>query len=795
MEKTASLELQGLRARKARLSKRLGKNFNMVMFSFATILIAGGLVGYTTHYQRLAFIGVGVGLICFMLGMWHQGDLSRLPVTDHTLAGRLSGSVLGLLLPNQQITPQTLWHALKGNWQLIFLTNHLLFHPELIEPQLSTNVVDTAVAWQEAIRLADATQSATIEPGHVVAALLRTSPAIQAILTARKASIDDIEQVTYWLSRILETIRAPKPYFGGVGRDWANGFTPVLNQYGENISLSIEQYGAHFSWLMDSPGVQAIKNAFSQGASAVALVGEPGVGKTSHVYALAQLLLQENHDRNLEHRQIVGLNPSLILSHGAQSGNLERLIVALMQETVHAGHILLFLDDAQLFFHSGVGSFDITQILLPIIQARAIQIVLAMTPRDYQQLKATNGAFAGLLTPVMLTEPDEPSVMHVLEDTAGNFEAHHHVTIAYDALREAYRLSGRYDQDAVYPGRAIRLLEQSLSHATHSLVTAQSVQQAIEQSRGVRVSAAAPAEAEQLLQLEDVIHQRMINQSRAVSVVANALRRARAGVANPKRPIGSFLFLGPTGVGKTELARSIAATYFGAETNMLRLDMSEYQQESDVARLLSNGQEGQTSLIMAIRQQPFSVILLDEIEKAHPNILNLLLQLLDEGQLTDMAGRTASFKDAIIIATSNAGSVEIRERVERGEALETFEQQFIDTLISSNQFKPELLNRFDEIVLFRPLTPQELLQVVALMMRDVNKTLSSQNIRVELTAAAAQKIVEVGYDPRLGARPMRRELQRAVEDSIANRILKGETKPGDHVVLDVNDLSTRQPQQ
>jgi ATP-dependent Clp protease ATP-binding subunit ClpC len=722
-----------------------------------------------------------------MAAIWYRGDLVHIPARGTLLEDRLSADILGVLDPSRPITPIALWQAVAKHWQTLFITNHLLLHANTVA-QMLPRESDMATIWQEASRQADAVHSPSIEPGHVAAALLISSPEIQQLLTVNKASVGDIDHIVQWLERMLDAMRAPKPYFGGIGRDWANGFTPNLNQYGENVSLSIERYGAHFSWLMASPGVQAMENAFSQGASAIALVGESGIGKTSHVYALAQLLLEGSPDRNLEHRQIVSLNPSLILSRAAQPGELERTIILLLQETVHAGHIVLFLDDARLFFRTGTGSFDITQILLPVIQNRAVQIVLAMTPQDYQQLKSTNSAFAGLLTPVILHEPDEAGVMHVLEDTAGNFEAHHGVLIAYEALREAYRLSGRYDQDAAYPGRAIRLLEQSLSHASQGIVTAASVQQAIEQTRGVKVGAAKPAEAAELLNLEAAIHRRMINQSRAVSVVANALRRARAGVSDPKRPIGSFLFLGPTGVGKTELARSIAATYFGAETNMIRLDMSEYQQQSDVDRLLSNGEHAQ-SLLMTVRQQPFSVVLLDEIEKAHPNILNLLLQLLDEGQLTDLSGRSASFKDTIIIATSNAGAAEIRERIEHGEQLETFERAFIDNLISSSQFKPELLNRFDEIVLFRPLTPEELLQVVTLMLAGVNKTLANQNITVELTKAAAEKIVAAGYDPRLGARPLRRALQRAVEDSIAARILRGETKPGDHVVLDAPDVA------
>jgi ATP-dependent Clp protease ATP-binding subunit ClpC len=379
--------------------------------------------------------------------------------------------------------------------------------------------------------------------------------------------------------------------------------------------------------------------------------------------------------------------------------------------------------------------------------------------------------------------------MHVLEDTAIRLEARHKVLIPYEALREAYRLSGRYEQDEAYPGKAIKLLEQAVPHANNSVVYASSVQQAIEQTRGVKVSTAAPAEADQLLHLEDEIHRRMINQTHAVSAVASALRRARAGVTNPKRPIGSFLFLGPTGVGKTELAKAIAATYFGAETNLIRLDMSEYQRPEDVSRILATGEQQIASLLMSIRQQPFSVVLLDEIEKAHPNILNLLLQLLDEGQLTDTSGRPASFKDCVIIATSNAGAQAIRERVAKGEALESFAEQLTDELINSGQFKPELLNRFDEMILFRPLNADELAEVVRLMLMGVNQTLTNQNISVQLTDAAITKIVEQGNDPRLGARPMRRMLQKAVENTVAQKILRGEAQPGSQITLDAGDLA------
>jgi ATP-dependent Clp protease ATP-binding subunit ClpC len=783
------LDLSSLRARKARAAGKIGRGGFAI---FVLLAVAFGVVAgvcFVFAMPRIGWFTLPVALACAMLAYWYAYDLALLPPQPDSLTGSLAGEALQLIAPGKTVTPQSLWHDISKHWHARFFMNRLLLSSDVIEQRLSTTEADLLFVWQEAQRLRDITQTPCIEPGHIAAALMLMSPSVEELLRQNKLSKKDVEDIMLWLGRALELSRTERPYFGGIGRDWANGFTPQLDKYGVNVSLAIERGGGHFGWLAESNGVQAMKNAFSQGTSAIALIGDSGVGKTSHVYGLAQNLLEERHDLHLEHRQIISLNASSIIAHAQQPGDLEHIMLTLLNETVQAGHIILFFDDAQLFLHNGPGSFDMSQILLPIVQGHSIQMVLAMNPHDYQQLKATNAGFANQLTPVMLQEPAEHDVMRVLEDTTLGLEHRHKVLIAYEALREAYVLSGRYDQDRAYPGKAISLLEQSLPYAVSQVVSAVSVQQAIERTRGVKVGAAAPTEADELLHLEDIIHQRMINQSRAVGVVSSALRRARAGVANPKRPIGSFLFLGPTGVGKTELAKAIAATYFKSESNMVRLDMSEYQQPDSVNRLLSVGENETSSLLMSVRQQPFTVVLLDEIEKAHPNVLNLLLQLLDEGQLTDMNGRAASFKDTIVIATSNAGAQSIRERVERGEALESFERQFTDELINSGQFKPELLNRFDEIVLFRPLNQEELAQVVALMMKGVNQTLATQNISVELTQAAVRKIVETGYDPRLGARPMRRALQRAVEDGIAGRILRGEIHPGDHVTLDVGDLA------
>lgn len=783
------IDLNSQRAREARFSTRITPHGYTILIAVAGFLaVAAIFLLFLKNTSLLAAIAGSVSLLCYMPAVWWKRQLSVLPPIGSTPTERLSVDVLARLKPGMELQPQSMWGALSDHWQALFFTNHLLLTTESVQTQLS---VDPAVL-QQALALADTFanehNTKVIELGFVVAGLLLTSPQVAQELIKLQAQAEDIKAIADWLGRNLDDSFNIRPKYGGIGRDWAYGFTPLLDRLGHNISLSLSGRGAHFDWLANSAGVQAIETAFENHATAIALIGPDGIGKTQSVYALAQRMIEGHTTPGLTYHQIISLNATDITSRAHGPGDLEQIMISLVNEASQAGHVILFFDNAQSFLSDAPGSFDATQILLSIIQAQSVPLILAMAPHDYQSLRSQNQTLAGLLTPVVLQELPQADVMRVLEDTAIGLEHRFHVMVAYEALKETYNLSGRYEQDEAYPGKAIKLLEQSINHAANSLVTKKSVQQAIEQTRGVKVGSTETAEADTLLHLEDLIHQRMINQVHAVDVVASSLRRSRAGVTNPRRPIGSFLFLGPTGVGKTELAKSIAAIYFGSEGSMIRLDMSEYQQPDDVQRILSTGVSDHESLLMRIRQQPFAVVLLDEIEKAHPNILNLLLQLLDEGQLTDASGRKASFKDSIIIATSNAGADTIRTRIEHGEDLESFATQFSEQLISSGEFKPELLNRFDEMVLFRPLSNAELAQVVGLMMHEVNQTLVKQNISVELTPAAIQKIVDAGNDPRLGARPMRRVLQRSVEDTIADLILRRTAKAGDHVIIDAPNL-------
>jgi ATP-dependent Clp protease ATP-binding subunit ClpC len=478
------------------------------------------------------------------------------------------------------------------------------------------------------------------------------------------------------------------------------------------------------------------------------------------------------------------LDASRLLSVASARGGIEQLMNALLSEAYAAKNIIVCFDNAELFFEEGVGSVDLTSLLLPIIEAGSIRMIMTIDEQRFLQMTKRTPALAAAMNKIMVHPTDEYDSLKVLEDHLPLVEHKRKVTYMYQALKESYKLSQRYVYDLAMPGQAVRLMEQAADYADDGLVTARSVNLAIEKTTGVKTAAADDtSEKETLLNLESLIHERMIGQERAVQVVSDALRRARSGVRNQNRPVGTFLFLGPTGVGKTELAKSLASVYFGGEDNIIRLDMNEFVSSDDVSRLIADGADDAGSLTAQVMKRPFSVVLLDEIEKAHSSVLTTLLQLLDEGIMRDVRGREVSFRDTVVIATSNAGAERIREYITRGYELSQFEEQFVNELISSHIFHPEFLNRFDEMVVFGPLSKEQLLKVVDLILVGINKNLAEQKITVTVAADAKQYLVEAGYDPRLGARPMRRVVQRAVENTVAKLLLSGEVTPGSTIEI------------
>jgi len=773
------------RAAKARIGHAIApwaKTFEvgvvLLVVAGIALLVFGFAVGWAV---------IGLAAIPGMIAEWYKYELKSVPYVKNgtRIDELLDGELLGQL-PDQP-TPQDIAGLLSKTNGGLFFSVRFGLGGGFFQQIVSANRDDTKPIFEEALRIAGQLDG-KITAGVLVLAMVRQLPMKDTLLGHLQLNEEDLIRGIQWYHHLRDLIDNPgdakKP--GGIGRDWSFGWIPNLSRFGQNLS----EYTVRRTELRRELRGQ-ITRALGGGRNAIALVGATGSGKTQVVHEFASELMSDSAaiPDSLRYHQVFMLDAARLLSVASGRGELEGLIQTLLGEAYSAKNIIVCLDNAQVFFEEGVGSVDMTNVLLPILEAGRLPIILTVDEQRYLQISKRTPALVAALNRVNVVPTDEADSLTVMEEQIPVIEFKRKVTFMYQALREAYKLSARYVYDIAMPGQALSLLESAAEYAESGLVTAKSVNMAIEKTIGVKTNVVDDeSERDTLLNLENLIHQRMIGQERAVNVVSDALRRARAGIRNQKRPVGTFLFLGPTGVGKTELAKSIAEVYFGGERNMIRLDMNEFVSANDVSRLIADGAEDAGSLTAQVMKQPFSVILLDEIEKAHSSVLSTLLQLLDEGILRDERGREVSFRDAIVIATSNAGADRIQEYLHRGYNLEQFEDTFVSELISSNLFHPEFLNRFDEIIVFAPLNKPQLLQVVDLILADVNKNLAQQKITVTVTQEAKEYLVEAGYDPRLGARPMRRVVQRSVENTVAKLMLAQSVQAGGVIEITLDQV-------
>lgn len=781
------------RSQLARLSVWLQRSGSAIVVAIAVVFGAFGVALLAVYASSIGWLLFGLSVWPLMVRIWYRRHLITLPPSKvDSIDGRLEVSLLGRL--PRQLTPQVLASKIAEVTSAQFLMVRSGLSIQMLTQVLGDDPAAVTLVWS-AIR--DLQPSGVIKASTVVAALTKTSPELVQLLPHLQLDEDDLPQLAAWFNRLehmIEQQRRPMRT-GGIARDWNFGYLRLLNQFGVNISEQVVGRSAH-SVPVDSHLAaldQMLKTFSAGGRQNVALVGPLGVGKTTLVRAFAEELMRADSlvGDNLKYRQVISLDAGSLISAASGRGQLEELLNRLLLEAYHAKNVILCLDDAELFFEEGVGSVDVSRLLLPVLEGGALRIILTMDEQRWLQISARNPSLANALNRITVAPTTPAETIAVLQDQIITIEFQHKVTFMFQALKEALRLSERYLYDQAQPGKAIKVLANAAQFSEGGLVTAASVQRSIEQTQGVKVGGSTNSDDERqlLLNLEDRIHERMINQKRAVQVVSDALRRARAGVRNEQRPVGTFLFLGPTGTGKTELAKSLAAIYFGGEERLIRLDLNEFVRPEDVARLIADGAEDAMSLSAQVMKQPFSVILLDEIEKAHTSVLTSLLQVLDEGILRDSKGREVSFRDAIVIATSNAGADYIRHHVEAGEELEKFEGALTNELITSGQFRPEFLNRFDEIVLFKPLGREELFRVIDLMIAGINKTLAPQKVAIAVDDDAKAKLVELGYDPQLGARPLRRAVQRTIENQVAKRMLSGELQAGQTLTITAADIT------
>lgn len=563
------------------------------------------------------------------------------------------------------------------------------------------------------------------------------------------------------------------------------------------------------------------------------LIGEPGVGKTAVVEGLAQKIVDGDVPHKLQGKQVIRLDVVSLVQGTGIRGQFEERMQKLMEEIRKREDIILFIDEIHEIVGAGSasdGNMDAGNILKPALARGELQLVGATTLNEYRIIE-NDAALERRMQPVKVDEPTVDETITILKGIQKKYEDYHHVQYTDAAIEAAATLSNRYIQDRFLPDKAIDLLDEAgskmnltlnfvdpkvidqrlieaenlKSQATREedfekaayfrdqiakykemqkkkitdqdtpIISEKTIEHIIEQKTNIPVGDLKEKEQSQLIHLAEDLKSHVIGQDDAVDKIAKAIRRNRVGLGTPNRPIGSFLFVGPTGVGKTELSKQLAIELFGSADSMIRFDMSEYMEKHSVAKLVGAppgyvGYDEAGQLTEKVRHNPYSLILLDEVEKAHPDVMHMFLQVLDDGRLTDGQGRTVSFKDAIIIMTSNAGTGKTEASVGFGAAREGRTNSVLGEL--GNFFSPEFMNRFDGIIEFKALSKDNLLQIVELMLADVNKRLSSNNIRLDVTDKVKEKLVDLGYDPKMGARPLRRTIQDYIEDTITDYYLE-----------------------
>ena len=497
----------------------------------------------------------------------------------------------------------------------------------------------------------------------------------------------------------------------------------------------------------------------------------------------------------LEHKRVLELHGPALTAAGKSKGEVEAIFIKILNEAVNAGNIILVLDEFPEFVESLASlGINATEIFSPYLSSNVINLLTMGDTLSYRRILENNAGLMKYFEKIEISEPSQEDLVKILEELVPEVEEAYgrRTTITCPALEKISAGAIQYLVQGALPKRAVDLMEEALKEAVEqnsAFLTAEIVQNTIALKTKLPLGEIKTAEQEKLLNLEDILHQRVVGQEEAIAAIANAIRRARSGLKNPSRPIGTFLFLGPTGVGKTETAKALAEVYFGNEEAMLRFDMTEYQSGEDMEKLIGSLQRNEPGILASkMRSSPYNVVLLDEFEKSHEKIKNLFLQILDEGFFSDYLGQKINMRNTLIIATSNAGAQLIWDMVAKNIDPSTMEHEIVEHIQRKKVMTPELVNRFDAVVVFKPLDTKACLEIARLMLLRLASRLKKQNMILQITDALCVAIAQGGYDPAFGARPMQRFIQDKIEKIISEKIIREEIKPGSEFTLTPDEL-------
>lgn len=704
-----------------------------------------------------------------------------------------------ILHPNWGSTADII-SLLVQNRKVNFVFNKAAISSDALKQALKTNEpVTIAALLQDALALAEKDSTYHIDSLSLLSATFANSKLLNKVLFDRELKIEDLYNIVHWgrtyfheKEELVPFWERPATALGqGLASSWSGGWTLETEKYTKDITGDILKKENHFL-VGRNKEISEVENILSRSERRnVILLGQPGLGKSTIVYSLAAKSVRGELPDTLRFKRFLELDVTSVIA-SASENEIEQRVKNILVEISHAGDVVLFIPVIENL--SGAlenGKLDISGLLVNSLQDINLQIIGTSNRAAYHQFIEAKPAFANDFEAIDVSEPSHSETIQILEEAAIKIERKSRCVVTYPAIKEAVELSERYLVDRVLPGKAIDILDESSSAkalAGGGILEKVDIEKVVSTRTNIPVDVARDEEKSRLLKLSQILHQRIIGQDEAIQAVSLAIQRSRTLKRESNRPNGVFLFLGPTGVGKTETAKALAEVYFGSEEKIIRFDMSEFNQEASVYRLIGSPpgsadyKEG-GQLTESVRVNPFSLILLDELEKSHPKVLELFLAIFDEGRITDSSGRLISFTNTIMIGTSNAGAEFIRESIKQNIQIETLKKTLVEKLLHDGLFKPEFLNRFDSVVVYKPLTQTEVEKVIELMINKLVKRLQKQDLEISVSNEVIGYLAKVGYDPQFGARPLQRAINDQLEGLVSKGLLEGKLNRGSKATI------------